>query len=612
MAILIAEPGAVESDVIASTLVDDLSDDIYVLARPTVYGRELSWLVIASSGLYHLEFSDWQGPAWASDSDGWAVQGPGGETELQPNPALAFRDHQQAIGSFLADEFPDFAPPVFGRLVYLDRLPEIYGSTGDLKTGLLSDIVLEIENAVPARASGLESAEQRAELATAFDERRLARRQRASRPFVLATGGALKANLSAWTIDALLPLLDRHPESAGRHMMDGSLEEWLDTEGAFRLADLVRTALERHSSDPRAALESFMVSTGYVEPPQLWVRPNHLTMGYALVDEVIRQELMIGKQRGRGYIHGSLVPEQPWVRVEPNQFSGRTRVMVSVDTSSLPVGIESRSALIVRTEASGSQLSLPVAIRVRAIPPKTTRWLVRPLLGLVAGVGAGVALGLVLAPLLAGLPGAPVDGSLTILLAAVLFGVCGGLRGLYQAPAWPNPHAVGRWLLRILAWAVGAIVIGGGLLGLAARLFPSAGWASTGIANATGLIALALLLAVVPATLVENASARASQQEPRYTEHKRLQRRVRRGAVVLALVVAGMIGFRIAQPSLQVAAASERASAVKDRAEALVVSLQARLDAFADGLYVQYLEEQKPGNTQGPRKILEWFGGGGQ
>ena len=74
MSTIIAEPGSVESDVVYEAMLDGLPDDFYVLPYPVVYGHELGWLVVAPSGIYHLDVRDWRGSVWANGEEPWLVE----------------------------------------------------------------------------------------------------------------------------------------------------------------------------------------------------------------------------------------------------------------------------------------------------------------------------------------------------------------------------------------------------------------------------------------------------------------------------------------------------------------------------------------------------------
>jgi hypothetical protein len=606
MATIIAEPGAVESDIVLEALLDGLPDDYYVLPYPAVYGHELEWLVVAPSGIYHLDVRDWQGSVWANDEDAWLVEAERGSREPHPSPVRVAREARRAVSSFLADEAPRLAPPFRALLVFSGELPVVFGSERSLPMVLLDEAVERVREAPAALGSGLEEPEARAALAEAFDRRRLALRQRAARPFVLATSGWIKTNLEAWTLEDLIRLFDRHSGAAVKHMLDGSLEEWLDAEGAYELADLVREALQAHPSDGRAALESFMLSSGYVQPPELRLQPRRLVMGYVLTDEVVRHELVIGRRGKRGHLFGELAPLDAWVRVEPAQFSGRTKVMVSVDTTSLPVSAESQSSVAINAGAGHHLKTVPVTVRVRPRPSEFTVRVARPLLGLLAGLVAGVVFNWAVYDFVAA-------GTLASRMNAgvvALWGLAGLIRGFAQPPAWPNVYAIERWLIRVLAWGLGLAAVLMGLLWLVHTWYPEVCCVATAFGARRLFVSIILALSVVPGTIAEHRRAKALRYEPLSAGYGRILRNAWRVVAVLALLVVGLFEYRLLQPRIQQMMASPQAVETTETTKGVLQRVEERLNGWVDGLYVRYLEEQQPGKATGLDAIKEWFSGG--
>jgi hypothetical protein len=606
MSTIIAEPGSVESDVVYEAMLDGLPDDFYVLPYPVVYGHELGWLVVAPSGIYHLDVRDWRGSVWANGEEPWLVEGEGGARETRPSPVRVAREARQAVSTFLTDEAPQLAPPFRAVLAFSEELPVAFGVDRAIDIALLDEAVQRIREAPPALGSGLEDPGMRAALAEAFDQRRLALRQRASRPFVLATSGWIKANLEAWTLEEMVRLFDRHGNAAVKHMLDGSLEEWLDSEGAYELARLVREALQQHPSDGRAALEAFVLSSGYVEPPELRVHPKQLKMGYVLADEIVRHEMIIGRRGSRGHLFGRFTPLDPWVRVEPAQFSGRVNVLVTVDTTSLPVSVESSSGVAI-SAAEGHHLhTVPLTVRVRPVPSRFTTQVARPLMGLLAGLIAGLVFDWAIFDFAAAGAIAARAGA----MVAVLWALTGLIRGLAQPPAWPNFYAIERWLMRVLGWGLSLAVVLMGLLWLMHGLYPQA----TGVARvfeARRLFVSAILaVSVVPGTIAEHRRAKMMRSEPRSAGYGRELRQGWRIAAVLALVIIALFEYRQVHPHIERALASEMAVKATESTQNAFTSLEERVNRWVDGLYVRYQEEQKPGKATGLEAIKEWFTGG--
>ena len=109
--------------------------------------------------------------------------------------------------------------------------------------------------------------------------------------------------------------------------------------------------------------------------------------------------------------------------------------------------------MLVETLAGATPIPVPVQLRVVPMPSRFSKYVLRPLTAaLMAGV-VGALLGWL--TLRAGdfvglLPGVgPLPPSaLPIILVAALWGLLGGLRGVWQPPAWPIYYAAFRWLRR--------------------------------------------------------------------------------------------------------------------------------------------------------------------
>jgi len=146
------------------------------------------------------------------------------------------------------------------------------------------------------------------------------------------------ASLAGWQAvspEALVLELDRHWENAVHHLYNGDLEAWFSEKGRQELAEAARTARRTHDQHS-VGLESFLLASNLVEPPRIEVAPPNLDLegpGPTLTSALEIRNL------GRGYLSGILLPQVPWLTLEPSEFAGnRTRIAVTADLATLPEG----------------------------------------------------------------------------------------------------------------------------------------------------------------------------------------------------------------------------------------------------------------------------------
>ncbi|MEN6478179.1 MAG: nuclease-related domain-containing protein [Anaerolineales bacterium] len=603
MAVIIGEQGPAAANPVLSTLLMALPDGVFVLPHPRVYGQELGCLVIAPSAIYHLDIRDWSGVVHDRGEEPWLVEGDDGQSQSEPSPLRLLRTARESIARFLADEAPGLTPAVRGLLVYRGDKPEVVdGEMRVPKLVSVDEAVVAIADAPAMVDSGLETVEDREALAMAFDQRRLAYRQRASRPFVLSTGKHARVRRAGWSPEEVLHLLARHPEPAVQQLLGGSLSEWLQTEGALHLADLATEALSRYPADGHLALEWFLLNSGYMPGPALQLRPAKVRLGYLLAGESATGEVTIDKRRGPGYVFGQATSEDPWLSVAPEVLAGRTRIRITGQISAdMQVG-EHHGEVVITAAGVAEPKRIPVVAQVRRVPSKWSRWLLRPLLGLATAAPLGAALGwcaaLLLTPYVS-------HGGLGLPLAiggAVLWGIMGAIRGAQQPPAWPSLYALAHWLIRVAGWGAGAAALMVVSLLLTAQLWPEAAWVNTTLPVLAGNAVLACLLAVIPATVAEAARNRrsavhgagASEGQPRP---------VVRGLVLTVLLIGLLWGGR-ALASTPSVSLSSSATALTERAQGWYGALEQKVNDYVDRLYLQHLQESRPGRARGPQG---WF-----
>ncbi|MFW6136367.1 MAG: hypothetical protein ACOC7N_06060, partial [Chloroflexota bacterium] len=585
--ILLAEEWA-EPAPLATQLEYDLSEEYLIVSDPTVQGRKLDAVVVGPQGLFVLHRT--------------AARG---ETPVQEDGEGRVGQARRALKGFLQDEFPALSPGVYHLLVSnRSQEEDEASSSADVFVATLESAAQEIASVDPPASEAVLDDEERQELAVALRERRLTVSQRASQPFVFRSGDAFGSGTEVWTIREAVRHMAAHPESGIYHLRNGTLAAWLHSEGAEHLARDARDVLRSHT-DRRAALETFLIRTGLVDPPSLRVRPQEVDLGYLTAGDEVTRRIRIGKGPGRGYLFGTLEPSVPWLSVYPRHFNSsdasETVVAVRAKTESLPIGQRpSRASILVHSNASSEPLEVPVHLRVVGMPSAFNRRLLRPVAGFTVAGLAGAVLGGLLTvggvpagDSLAGLRWLPLSpAAVWVLVVALVWGALGALRGAMQPEAWPTSYAMRRWLLRILVWAVSLALVGAACLWGWRQLLPSGALPGTAFRS---LLVIPMALAVVPATVGEIRSG----PEMRDTSLRAIRWSFWRplllplAAIVLALAVA--VGAPQLRPALQRLNVPEVASSVGEWTEARLVQVGERLDEVIDELYMRYYERRAPG-----------------
>jgi hypothetical protein len=306
-------------------------------------------------------------------------------------------------------------------------------------------------------------------------------------------------------------------------------------------------------SDSRVTVETFLIGTGLVDRSRPVVRPRRIRLGSVLVGERAQCRLRVRKGRGPGYLFGAVRTSDPWLRVEPRTFRGSLDAVVSVNTGCLAVSRKPWDGALHVELGSGSEMEIPVRMRVVPRPSWLSRCLLRPFVGALAAGLVGMAVAWVLGQGLLATPGwasrslgspplADLEVGPAAFWAAVIGFVgalLGGYRGLEQHPAWSIPHALGRWLLRFVVWGVGLSLVA--LLGCWswASLGPDLGrpaQAAVSWKTPSTAALLAWAAAMLPATIGEVRSARPFEA-PRAASRGGARRSLVRAGIVLALIL---------------------------------------------------------------------------
>lgn len=584
--LLLAGRGWIEPDSLGALLREALSDEYLVVDHPVVYGCPLDAIVVGPQGVWVLHEP--------------TASGGGNETNMIKRAQRAAK----AVRAFLRDEFPALLQVPLRQLVLQGAGAAASGAPAGMEVEWVNRerIAAAIDAAPQPADASLADLETREALAVAFRDRRLAANQRATRPFVFRSGSAFGSGTTVWTIRDAVRHMDRHPEDGIFHLRNGTLAQWLSEQGAEHLAALARQVVNRRETDMRAALERFLIGSGLVARPRLQVRPARLDMGCVLSGEVCSMRFRVQKGPGRGYLFGSLSTNAPWLHVEPRSFAGGPLdAMVTVDTETLPISAAPWVGEIeIDSSASAQPLRVPVRVRVVGMPSALQRYLLRPLAGALVGGAWGLLTGWLLARY--SLPAAgwaapvapaellhnawPVGGG--------LFGAALGLlRGLGQPVMLPTGLALGRWLLRALAWGAALALV------LMAAFWSWVWFAQGTVAALTppvvlALLLLAFLLALLPATLAEMAAAGPhGGRQPIGTERlAALPLRLALIGIGLALIIGA--GARMAAPALEGWDAAGAAAAVRSWLGEGLGQLEVTLNQWVDQLYLEAYDQRAP------------------
>ena len=514
MAKLFLVGDAIRPNALSAYLRERLPDDFTVVAAPVVGHCALDAIVVGPGGLTLIaaEGSRPVAPTTrAGDSTGWRSVRRLVQQIGVPGSSQSKLSHEQVaiatLQTFLGDVFPALQPPVHYLHAKLDIIDKPSSWCRADPAGEASeDLSMAVARIQASDEQSLSTSDMRDQVAVALRDRRFTVSLRATRPFVFRRTNRLGARSSAWTIRDLVILMDRYPLDGVYHLYNGSLEHWLEEQGAVDLAELAHAARDKARSDRRKALEIFLGGTGLVVPPQLVTRPKILDMGYAITGETIMGHVRLSRGRGRGYLYGSVKPDAPWLKVWPGAIEGGTvDLTVTADTLPLPIRTEPYEGhvLVVCNEAA-EPILLPVRMRVAPNPTRANRFLFRPFVALLLGLLLGMLIGMLWAQVAPALPSFLTSGLqmgsalIWTLCVMALWAITGLVRGLLQPLPWSVFHAARGWLFRLALWAPVLALVGFGLSVWWQGNFVPPGQA-TGLLRAQATLA-GLVLATIPAT----------------------------------------------------------------------------------------------------------------
>lgn len=588
--LLVAGHGRIRN-ALGDYLREALPDDYLVVADPVVRRREFAAIVIGPQGLVIVD------PADGSPHEDAAPE--------------AGAEAMRTVSAFLAEEFPALRLPVRYCRAVAPALRVTTWTRAGAAAWRVAETDEDLATAICAAPAPEEpppaDAALRRALAVAFRDRQITPSQRTTRPFVFRSGGTLLGGpRQAWTIRDALRYIDRHPADGVYHLRNRSLEQWLASEGAAHLAGLARAAADRCFDDPRGSLEEFLAGAGLTPRPAPIVQPRRLDLGYILAGEAETGWFHLRKAAATGYLLGHLEPSDPCLRVAPRSFSGeQVDVAVTVDAADLLIQPRPCEALVaVHLVGQAEPLTVPVRFRVMPLPTIFSRYIGRPLIGLLAGGLLGGLVGLLwwlsAAPASVSIMPRPMAGSLIfwVGLFSILWASLGAFRFLLQPLAWPVAYALARWIYAILIWAAAL-----GLFGATAVWCWQQGFLPGAMVRQEMLwIALyyGAALAVAPATVQELLAAQRRSSAPMAQRQRQLGRRLAWAAASAGLLVTLAIAPVFIRPAWERAVQGDALAALERRAAVGWAEAAAAADELARQLY-RWLDEQRlPGLTGAP------------
>jgi len=606
MAELLVSNGVPGANRLATHLSEVLPEEYIVVSEPEIRKRPLDVVVVGPQGLFVLHSKGWRGEIELSRRGPWREHLEDGRVEVHPNPSREASETAQAIREFLSDEgFPTrLALHQYIVLTDSDAVLVADGTTGVTEPPVVElDRLPTVITAHEPDKQGIRDAESRMLVAETIAEGYLGVTERTEQPFVFRSSGFLGIRRQAWTVQEAVRHMDRNPQDGIHHLRNDTLARWLSEQGAPHLASIAREVLRRHSSDPRAALEEFLIATRLVSRPRLRVSPRRISLGYVLAGQVASADIQLYRGRGRGYLYGYAEPVEPWVRVEPREFHrGVLQAAVIANTEGLLIQPRAyRTAIEVHSSASEEPISVPVHLRIMPMPSRFTQGLLRPLL---AGVLAGI-LGLVIG-MVATLSGLQVPGfveqwvgGFPVLvfwpgIIGLFWFLLGVVRGANQAPAWPILYSAWRWLLRTLFW--GAAL---GVLGVVVLLSGDQVAAETGLSVSQNLrllvLTLAASLAALPATVGEIQASRAASRDVSPSFGRLARSPALLAGVGLAILILAVVGVRMFATARVMYEATDVGERLVGWLQEHLAILETNLKELMDDLYIHYYDRRAGG-----------------
>jgi len=588
-------------DLLDTYLYSTLTDAYITVYEPTIRDETVSAILVGPQGLFVLHGVDWEGEITPAQHGPWKALLASGQGVRYPSPAASVRRATQALAAFLQDEFPDLRPDIhpFVVLLHPSASLNIYGSS-DPPCVPLERLVQEILDVLPGEHP-LDTPEVREALATALQERRLTRTQRAEQPFIFRSG-RFGRGAKAHTIQQVIQHLDRYPEDGIHHLRNGSLGQWFHDQGALHLARLARETMRQNERDPRVSLEKFLLATGLVQRPRLVITPRQVDLGYVLEGQKVSHRLRLHKGRGRGYLFGTVEPSDTWIQVEPSEFAGSLDAVVTVDTSSLMITEQpSRSRLYCKSSASAEPVEARVLIHVMPLLSRFSRYILHPLVALLLAGLIGTAIGLLLSPSavqappwLLNLTRPPVPSRTAWAVVSGLFwAILGAVRGYSWNPAWPLWYGLRHWLVRTALWGLALAGVAMIVPPLLVWLFPALNVGVSPEVHAS-MVLFAATMAILPGTWGDMLSAEEQDTTSSGVLQSGAMRGLARGVIGTIAVLVLLGTLRVAVPLWQLWEGGAQVTTVQGWVGAQWDRLGINVDALWDQYYLRRYDRRAP------------------
>ena len=609
MAELLVGQGWAVTDPLALYLRDALPEDYIVVSEPIVQREAFDALVVGPQGIFVMHGRDAPAGRSGPQAAGWR-RILSSRRRVDPELITEGFRAQRAMRAFLRDEFPEVHPMIRDFPVWALPGPAPKASDPLERPPLTKEAVAEAIMTTKGTSQWVAlDAHLRETLALALRERQLTVSQRAGEPFIFRSGGPFESGRRVWTVRDAINYMDLHPDDGVYHLLNGTLEQWLEEQGATHLSALVRSVTQQRENDPRVSLESFLLGSGVVPRPRLSADPALVDLGYVLVGQSASSHLRVFKGRGRGYLFGSLHTSEPWLRVEPKKLAGKPLdAVVTANTEGLPISSGPRRAEVHVTSNASEELTvIPVQLQVMAKPSRLNRYLLRPLAGMVSAGVLGAGLGWLLWS--AGIgrtegtealrPLQLPPGVVWPALFGLFWALMGAIRGITQPLAWPSSYTLKRLGLRTLAWALTmGLLASTAFWGLRQLVFGL----GVELPNSTGLnlFLLAPAFAVLPAIVGELQESGPRADASKGPDKRMLEHPLFSTGVILALVFVLLVGTRVLAPSWRAALPGGQVTRVQQWAGAQWSSLGHTVDGVWTRLTLFYYDRRVPARPRTP------------
>ena len=589
---------------LVSLLRDALPDEYCIVASTAGQGRPFDTVVIGPQGLFLLYARTWEGIIFPASRGAWRQELLTGDQQQLNEPPSQISAAKASIRALLRDSFPRLKPNIYHIFVLTNPSARLDAFTKTEPTVVRQENVADAILGTPVSKSKLD-AEVRQALALALRDWQLAPNQRATEPFVFRSGTILGRGKRAWTLREAVKHMDRFPDDGVFHLRDGTLAQWLASQGADDLAELARRVSQLRESNPRISLETFLIGTGLVKRPRIDIRPRRLKLGCVVAGERCSCRLRIRQGAGRGYLFGSLKSSVPWLRVEPRAFAGKsTSVRATVQSGGLSISPTPwRGEIEVETSAAEEPILIPVQVRIVGSPSALDHYLLRPLFGLALSGVLGLLLGWALAG--SGVPQPVWFDALSnniswstglLLVVTIVWAVLGLVRGFLQPPHHPTLLAAGRWLLRTTLW--GATLC---ILAAAGHWIWNYFRGTMGVSPSAISAVSIILLSLVPAPLLSIIGEARTGQKMRSDRTRSFRRWVYRPAVTLIigiiLCLTLLLGQQALMPSVVQVSTEVDLSQMHGWLATQWLQLETTLQHWVDQRYLEQHDRRAPLET---------------